>query len=161
MNKSANFPKLQWSRVVGAHTWGKFHPYSDAERVKSSLVYVLHKHAQRHCIWLPVPYVLPFYLPLVVHYCRPLTCENKTHHSLWEFRRCPLAPCYSLPVTPSFVYHLLTTSPIQVGKGGKRQKFFIMISPSSTNSLQNHFALERNTPIRWRHPSVLSQVELI
>ena len=43
------------------------------ERVKEISLHTFYTNfcAQRHCIWLPEPCVFPFYLPLVVHYCRP------------------------------------------------------------------------------------------
>lgn len=110
----------QWWMHRGMHEANFTLATVQEEGVKrSSLLYMLHTYMPRGTAFgfLYLVFYL-FYLPLVVHYCRPLTCENKTHHSLWEFRRCPLTPCSSLfCLSPS---NYLS----QLGKGGKRQCFY-------------------------------------
>lgn len=98
----------------------------------------------------------PFYLSLVLHYYRP--------SDLWEQDSWFPLGVLPLPSRSPFlpflfiVFQLLL--PFRLGKKA-RGKIYIMISPSSTVSFHNNFALnKRNTIITWRHSGVSSQTGL-
>lgn len=98
----------------------------------------------------------PFYLSPVVHYCRPF--------DLWEqdsgFPLGVLPLPSRSPFLPFLFIIFQLPLPFRLGKEAKG-KIYIMISPSSTVSFQNNFALnKRSITITWRHSGVSSQTGL-